>query len=402
MLACTLEAPCVCVLPPQDQTGTMGAAIHSSALQQQPQLGPGCVLLLQSVSVLTPNPGSCYLAVTADNIAKVRWATTIAWAAWLDAGPGCRPTDHNHSCSAGGPAPLLPATGIHTYALKHAPALQGLGCLEYCSATTFPDTCAVWLHDACRRCGARTPQGAAYATQHTSQPPPAPNTRSVSTLAASSSSSTSSRRHPVGSRSSSRHFAGGTLASSSVQRRQLHLVQTADRQTPSSRLPAQTSTVSSMRCQAVTTQGGPLPLRVLTGIRETVSAPSSSRSGLSSKGSSVLLPVVLRSALPLVAFNSSRSILAQAAWRLHRRALLLAAPHSTASSSSSGQVALWAVSRRRSKCQGCRCAKVCHNMTALLLLLVLLLEATHRGQAACRPQQACRCLAVSRVRDRQL
>lgn len=55
----------------QDPTGTMGAALHSSALQQQPQLGPGCVLLLQNVSVLTPNPGSCYLAVTADNIVQV-------------------------------------------------------------------------------------------------------------------------------------------------------------------------------------------------------------------------------------------------------------------------------------------------------------------------------------------
>lgn len=136
-----------------------------------------------------------------------------------------------------------------------------------------------------------------------------------------------------------------------------------------------------MRCQAVTRQAGPPLLRVLTGKRESVSAPSSSRSGgsssgLSSKESSVLLSVVLRSALPLVAFNSSRSILAQAAWRLHRRARLLAAPHSTASSSSSsGQVALWAVGRRRSKCQGLRCSKACHNLTALLL--VLLLEATH-------------------------
>lgn len=57
----------------------MGAAIHSSVLQrqqqqpqQQPQLAPGCVVLLQQVSVLTPNPGSSYLAVTADNIVQVR------------------------------------------------------------------------------------------------------------------------------------------------------------------------------------------------------------------------------------------------------------------------------------------------------------------------------------------
>lgn len=50
----------------------MGAAIHSSALQQQPLLGPCCVLLLQDVSVLTPNPGSTYLALTADNIVQVR------------------------------------------------------------------------------------------------------------------------------------------------------------------------------------------------------------------------------------------------------------------------------------------------------------------------------------------
>lgn len=115
MLACTPKARCVCAAP-QDQTGIMGAAIHSSALQQQPQLGPGCVLLLQSVSVLTPNPGSCYLAVTADNIAKVRWATTTARTARLDAGPGCRLTHHTHSCSAGGTAPLLPhAAGIHTH-----------------------------------------------------------------------------------------------------------------------------------------------------------------------------------------------------------------------------------------------------------------------------------------------
>jgi len=68
----------------------MGAAIHSSALQQQQQqlpLGPGCVLLLQNVSVLTPNPGSSYLAVTADNIVQVR----VAWPrtrACLAASPG--------------------------------------------------------------------------------------------------------------------------------------------------------------------------------------------------------------------------------------------------------------------------------------------------------------------------
>lgn len=63
--------PVLHVVWPQDPSGTMGAAIHSSALQQQQQLGPGCVVLVQDVSVLTPNPGSCYLAVTADNIVQV-------------------------------------------------------------------------------------------------------------------------------------------------------------------------------------------------------------------------------------------------------------------------------------------------------------------------------------------
>lgn len=61
----------------QDPTGTMGAALHNSVLQQaqqpdQQHLGPGCVMLLQRVSVLTPSPGSSYLAVTAANIVKVK------------------------------------------------------------------------------------------------------------------------------------------------------------------------------------------------------------------------------------------------------------------------------------------------------------------------------------------
>ncbi|KAF6254554.1 hypothetical protein COO60DRAFT_302384 [Scenedesmus sp. NREL 46B-D3] len=34
----------------KDSTGSMGAALHSSVLQQQAELGPGCVLLLEQVS----------------------------------------------------------------------------------------------------------------------------------------------------------------------------------------------------------------------------------------------------------------------------------------------------------------------------------------------------------------
>jgi hypothetical protein len=49
----------------------MGAALHSSVLQQQAELGPGCVLLLQHVSVFTPTPGTTYAAVTAHNIVRV-------------------------------------------------------------------------------------------------------------------------------------------------------------------------------------------------------------------------------------------------------------------------------------------------------------------------------------------
>lgn len=59
----------------------MGAAIHASALQQQPLLGPGCVMLLQDVSVLTPHPGSCYLAVTAGNIVQVSRGV-LGWCVW--------------------------------------------------------------------------------------------------------------------------------------------------------------------------------------------------------------------------------------------------------------------------------------------------------------------------------
>jgi hypothetical protein len=102
----------------------MGAAIHSSALQQQPQLGAGCVLLLQNVSVLTPNPGSCYLAVTADNISKVCGATKSAW---LNAAPGCS-TSHDAerlrltaACAAGIP---------NMCTRKHVAALQSVGCSE--------------------------------------------------------------------------------------------------------------------------------------------------------------------------------------------------------------------------------------------------------------------------------
>ncbi|WIA10697.1 hypothetical protein OEZ85_010877 [Tetradesmus obliquus] len=55
----------------KDPTGSMGAALHSSVLQQQAALGPGCVLLLQQVSVFTPAPGTTYAAVTARNIVRV-------------------------------------------------------------------------------------------------------------------------------------------------------------------------------------------------------------------------------------------------------------------------------------------------------------------------------------------
>eukprot|EP00775_Hariotina_reticulata_P005817 gene5817-6058_t len=59
---------------PQDPTGTIGAAVHSSVLQQQLQhdvaLGPGCIALLQDVSVFTPTPGTSYIAITAQNINK--------------------------------------------------------------------------------------------------------------------------------------------------------------------------------------------------------------------------------------------------------------------------------------------------------------------------------------------
>jgi hypothetical protein len=49
----------------------MGAALHSSLLQQRAEMGPGCVLLLQQVSVFTPSPGTTYAAVTAGNIVRV-------------------------------------------------------------------------------------------------------------------------------------------------------------------------------------------------------------------------------------------------------------------------------------------------------------------------------------------
>lgn len=63
----------------QDPTGSIGAAIHRSVLQhpqyQQGQMVPGTVLLLQQCSVFTPAPGTSYLAVTANNIIKVRLFT---------------------------------------------------------------------------------------------------------------------------------------------------------------------------------------------------------------------------------------------------------------------------------------------------------------------------------------
>jgi hypothetical protein len=55
----------------QDPSGSMGAALHSSVLQQQAELGPGCVLLLQQVSVFTPALGTTYAAVTARNVVRV-------------------------------------------------------------------------------------------------------------------------------------------------------------------------------------------------------------------------------------------------------------------------------------------------------------------------------------------
>jgi hypothetical protein len=56
----------------QDLTGTIGAAVHSSVLQQHDSsLGPGAILLLQNVSVFTPAPGTSYIAMTARNIIKV-------------------------------------------------------------------------------------------------------------------------------------------------------------------------------------------------------------------------------------------------------------------------------------------------------------------------------------------
>ncbi|WIA30741.1 hypothetical protein OEZ86_000808 [Tetradesmus obliquus] len=65
----------------KDPTGSMGAALHSSVLQQQAELGPGCVLLLQQVSVFTPAPGTIYAAVTARNIVRVSKWDTIVFAA---------------------------------------------------------------------------------------------------------------------------------------------------------------------------------------------------------------------------------------------------------------------------------------------------------------------------------
>lgn len=55
----------------KDPTGAIGAAIHRGVLEAEPSLGPGCVLLLQNVPVLSAQPRLHYLCVTADNVLAV-------------------------------------------------------------------------------------------------------------------------------------------------------------------------------------------------------------------------------------------------------------------------------------------------------------------------------------------
>lgn len=62
----------------QDPTGSVGACVHRLVLQSDLALGPGAVVMLENVSLISPGPRARYLCVTLDNVSQVKQGVIVA------------------------------------------------------------------------------------------------------------------------------------------------------------------------------------------------------------------------------------------------------------------------------------------------------------------------------------